>query len=95
VRTGREQRRVQEIRYAANQFRLLRAEAVYVRIAYLSRVALCGAELARAQVGTIRLKLLKVAARLVTSVRRVVSHVSSSYPYQSLFRTIVARRVPE
>ena len=50
--------------------------------------------MARAQVGTIRLRLLKVAARIVASVRRVVLHLSSNYPYQSLFRAIVARLVP-
>jgi hypothetical protein len=52
---------------------------------------LAGTELARAQVGTIRVKLLKVAARVVTSVRRVVFHLSSGYPYQALFRLLVAR----
>ena len=78
-------------RFAANQFRLLLASAAYVLTSHLRRVALPGTELARAQVGTIRLKLLKVAARVVTSVRRVRLHLSSSYPYQHLFRVIVAR----
>ena len=78
-------------RFAANQFRLLLASAAYVLMSHLRRMALQGTELARAQVGSIRLKLLKVAARVVTSVRRVVFHLSSSYPYQQLFRTIVAR----
>ena len=58
------------------------------------RVGLQGTELAKAQVGTIRLKLLKVAARVVTSVRRVVLHLSSAYPYQALFRLLVARLTP-
>ena len=81
-------------RFAANQFRLLLASAAYVLMSYLRRVVLRGTELARAQVGTIRLKVLKIAARVVTSVRRIVFHLSSSYPYQSLFRTIVARLTP-
>jgi len=51
--------------------------------------------LAGAQVATIRLKLFKVAARIRTSVRRVVFHFSSSYPYQQLLRRIVARLVPQ
>jgi len=50
--------------------------------------------LARAQVGTIRLKLLKVAARVIVAVRRVVLHLSGYYPYQPLFTRIVARLVP-
>jgi hypothetical protein len=77
--------------FAANQFRLLLASAAYVLLEHLRRVVLAGTQLARAQVGTIRVKLLKVAARVVTSVRRVVFHLSSSYPYQALFRLLVAR----
>ena len=78
----------------ANQFRLLLASAAYLLIDHLRRVGLQGTELAKAQVGTIRLKLLKVAARVVTSVRRVVLHLSSAYPYQALFRLLVARLTP-
>jgi hypothetical protein len=77
--------------FAANQFRLLLASAAYVLLEYLRRVVLAGTELSRAQSGTIRVKLLKVAARVVTSVRRVVFHLSSAYPYQALFRLLVAR----
>jgi hypothetical protein len=80
-------------RFAANQFRLLLASAAYVLMSHLRRVALKRTKLARAQVRTIRLKLLKVAARVVTSVRRLVFHLSSSYPDQQLFRRIVARLV--
>ena len=82
-------------RFAANQFRLLLAAAAYLLMSHLRRAALRGTELARAQVGTLRLKLLKVAARVVTSVRRVMFHLSSSYPYQQLFRMIVARLAPD
>ena len=81
-------------KFLANQFRLLLASAAYVLIEHLRRVVLKGTELAKAQVGTIRLKLLKVAARITVSVRRVVLHLSSYYPYQRLFTRIVARLVP-
>jgi hypothetical protein len=47
--------------------------------------------LARAQVGTIRLKLLKVAARVVVSARRVVFHLASSYPLQERFGSVLER----
>lgn len=77
--------------FAANQFRLLLASAAYVLIEHLRRVTMDGTELACAQVGTIRVKLLKAAARVVTSVRRVVFHLSSAYPYQDTFRLLVAR----
>ena len=81
-------------RFVANQFRLLLASAAYVLIEHLRRVGLKGTELARAQVGTIRLKLFKIAARVRISVRRVVLHLSSSYPYQSILRRIVAGLLP-
>jgi hypothetical protein len=78
-------------RFLANQFRLLLSSAAYVLVQALRRAALAGTELARAQVGTIRLKLFKVAARVVVSVRRVVFHLSSSYPYQAVFRGVYER----
>ena len=79
-------------RFLANQFRLLLSSAAYVLVQALRRTALAGTELAQAQVGTIRLKLFKVAARVVVTARRVVFHLASSYPYQEVFRA-VSRRV--
>jgi hypothetical protein len=78
-------------RFVANQFRLLLSSAAYVLVQALRRTALVGTELAKAQVGTIRLKLFKVAARVVVTVRRVMFHLSSSYPYQGLFEEVCAR----
>ena len=72
-------------RFLAHQFRLLLSSAADVLVQALRRTALAGTELAGARVGTIRLKLLKVAARVVVSVRRVVFHLSRSYPSQRLF----------
>ena len=78
-------------RFLSNQFRLLLSSAAYLLVQALRRTALSGTELARAQVGTIRLKLFKVAARVVVSVRRVVFHLASSYPYQEVFRAAFDR----
>lgn len=80
----------QEIRF----FHVLSSFA-YVLVETLRREHLAGTDLAQAQVDTIRLKLFKVAARVVTSVRRVVLHLSSSYREtqqlgQDLFRRVVA-----
>ncbi len=77
--------------FLANQFRLLLSSAAYVLVDTLRRTALVGTELATAQVNTIRLKLFKVAARVVVSVRRVVFHLSSAYPLQRVFRRIQYR----
>jgi Transposase DDE domain group 1 len=78
-------------RFQANQFRLLLSSAAYVLVQALRRIALQGTELASSQVGTLRLKLFKVAARVVLSARRVVFHLASSYPYQLLFTAVLER----
>jgi Transposase DDE domain group 1 len=78
-------------RFLANQFRLLLSSAAYVLMQALRRTALRETELERAQVGTIRLKLLKVAARVVVSARRIVFHLASSYPYAERFRAVFER----
>jgi hypothetical protein len=78
-------------RFVANQFRLLLSAAAYLLVQALRRTALVGTELAEAQVGTIRLKLFKVAARVLVSARRVVFHLASSYPHQTIFREVYAR----
>jgi Transposase DDE domain group 1 len=80
-------------RFLANQFRLFLSSAAYVLVQALRRTALADTELAQAQVGTIRLRLLKVAARVVLSARRVVFHLASSYPYQQLFRAVYKRLI--
>ena len=80
--------------FLANQFRLLLSSAAYLLVEALRRTALADTELAEAQVDTIRLKLLKVAARVVVSVRRVVLRLSSSYPLQNLWRSLLPRLRP-
>lgn len=82
-------------RFLANQLRLLLSSAAYLLVQALRREALAGTELAEAQVGTIRLKLLKVAARVLVSARRVVFHLASSYPYQELMRQVHERLTVE
>jgi hypothetical protein len=77
-------------RFLANQFRLLLSSAAYLLVQALRRTALAGTELARAQVGTIRLKLFKVAARVAVTARRVMFHLTSSYPDQGIFRQALA-----
>jgi hypothetical protein len=81
-------------RFLANQFRLLLSSAAYVLVQALRRIALRETDLEKAQVGTIRLKLFKVAARVVVTARRVVFHFATSYPFQQLFRAVFGRLVP-
>jgi hypothetical protein len=77
----------------ANQFRVLLSAAAYVLVETIRRVGLKGSELACAQVGTIRLKLLKIGAVIVRNTRRIRFLLSTAYPYQALFeRTCRALR---
>lgn len=69
----------------ANQFRLLLSSCGYVLLERMRALALAGTELARAQVGTIRLKLLKIGAVVLRNSRRVKLLLSSGYPYQKIF----------
>lgn len=72
----------------ANQFRVLLSAAAYVLMETIRRVGLKGTELARAQVSTIRLKLLKIGAVIVRNTRRIRLFFSSAYPHQQLFKTV-------
>jgi hypothetical protein len=81
-------------RWWANQFRLLLASLAYRLIEAIRRLALAGTELARAQAGTIRLKLLKIGAVILRNTRRVRFLLASACPYQALFRLAAQRLAP-
>jgi len=70
---------------ASNQLRLWFAALAYLLLARARTIGLRGTELARATVGSVRLKLLKVAAQVTVSVRRVYVQLSSAYPLRELF----------
>jgi len=74
----------------SNQLRLWIASVAYVLVHELRRVGLQGTELARAQVGTIRTRLLKVGGLIRLSVRRVAIALSSVFPLQRLFAAALA-----
>ena len=59
----------------------------------IRRIGLTGTELERAQAGTIRSKLLKIAGSIRLTTRRVWIPLSSAYPWQSLFRRVARRLV--
>jgi len=71
-------------RFWANQFRLLLHAAAYVLMQAM-RAALAGTQLARAQVSTLQLRLLKTGARVKESVRRVLVQLPSSCPWAWLW----------
>ena len=74
----------------ANQLRLWLSSIAYLILHDLRRLALAGTQLARAQVGTIRCRLLKIGAIVSVSVRRIYVSLSSVFPLQELFARILA-----
>ncbi len=73
----------------ANQYRLLLSSSAYVLMENLRRVGLRGTELARAQVVTIRTKLLKMGAVVERNTRRVCFKLASGYPYAQIFLRVL------
>ena len=71
---------------ASNQLRLWFATFGYLLMERLRTLGLAGTEWAHATVGSVRLRLLKVAAHVRVSVRRVYVQLSSAYPLQAIFR---------
>jgi len=77
-------------RFLANQGRLL-LHAVAFALLTLLRGLLHGTELATAQAGTLRTRLLKVGVRVRQTVRRLWLHFASAYPWQHLWRLLLDR----
>jgi hypothetical protein len=71
--------------FAANQLRVLLAALGYVLIERLRALALQGTALATAQVDTLRIKLLKVAAVVTRNTRRIRLYLASSWPSAPVF----------
>ena len=67
----------------ANQLRLFFSSFAYVLVHALR--CLCGTEWASAQVETIRLRLLKIAAQVRITARHIWVCYSSAYPWKHLF----------
>jgi hypothetical protein len=75
----------------ANQLRLWFAAMAYVLLCALRRIGLAHTRFARATCGTIRLKLLKIAASVRISVRRIKFAMPSAFPYQAEFAAVHRR----
>jgi hypothetical protein len=73
--------------FNANQFRVLMTAAAYVLMQEL-RLHARRTGCARAQVNTLRLRLLKLGVWIESSVRRIVLHLPTSTPYADDWRRI-------
>ena len=74
----------------SNQLRLYFSSIAYVMMSTLRRTALADTVLAKAQCGTIRLKLLKIGAQIRVTVRKVWVSLAGSYPHAALFAQVLA-----
>jgi len=70
---------------ASNQLRLWLATLAYLLLERVRAIGCAGTELARATAGSVRLKLLKVAAVVRVSVRRVQVQLSRTWPGRETF----------
>ena len=75
----------------ANQLRLYFASFAYALLIVTAAMGPVGHALARAQCGTIRLKLLKIGVRIRVSVRAVRLSFDEGFPEAGLFGQVLAR----
>ena len=78
--------------FLANQFRLLMHTAACMLMGVLQE-SLAGTRFAKAQIGTLRTRLLKVGARVVESARKIWFHLPGSFPAQDAWRRMHAALV--
>lgn len=71
--------------FASNEVRLLLASFAQLLLERLRVIGLQGTALARATAGTIRVQLLKIAAQVTVSVRRVYVRFATSFARQEIF----------
>ena len=79
----------------ANELRLWLSSVAYTLLVAFRRLGLQHTDFAHAQPETIRLKLLKLGARVLVTVRKVWISLAESYPYRRQFEQAYAnlRRV--
>ena len=77
--------------FDGNQLRLWLSSMAYVLVQAFRENCLKKTSLQKATVGTIRLSLFKLGARIIVSVRRILIAIASSCPYQELLVLINSR----
>jgi len=69
----------------SNQIRLYLSSIAYCVLVALRRLALAGTEMARAQCGTIRLRLLKIGAQVRLTARKIWISMAAGHPAAAVF----------
>ena len=73
----------------ANQLRAYFSAFAGVVIQIIRKFGLQGTEMERAQAGTIRVRLLKIAGSIRVTTRKIWISLSSVYPWHKLFMRVV------
>jgi hypothetical protein len=73
---------------ASNQLRLWLSAFAHLMLSQLQAAALRGTRLEKATIGTVRLRLFKIAARVKVSVRRIRFELAGGCPDQDVFAVV-------
>ncbi len=73
-----------------NQIRLYFSSIGYCLLETLRRLGLAGTKMARAQAETIRLRLLKIGARIRITARKVWISLATGYAWAGVFEQVYA-----
>jgi hypothetical protein len=79
----------------SNQLRLYLSSIGYCLMQALRRLGLKDTEMAQAQCGTIRLRLLKIGAQIRVSVRKVWISMSSGFALTAVFQRVYQNLLPQ
>jgi hypothetical protein len=88
LKNGLQADRLSASSFRANGFRLLLHVVAYALVVLFREAAAAIPEVAQARVSTLRQRLWKVGAVVVTSVRRIWVHVSETWPGRQLWEAV-------
>lgn len=90
MKNGLQADRLSACGFCANAFRLLMHTLAYAIVVLFREAVAAVPEVATATVSTLRQRLWKIAARVVTSPRRIWLHLSETWPYRALWGRVLA-----
>jgi len=90
MKNGLQADRLSACGFCANAFRLLVHTLAYAIVVLFREAVATVPEVATATVSTLRQRLWKIAARVVTSPRRIWLHLSETWPYRDLWVGVLA-----
>jgi hypothetical protein len=90
MKNGLQADRLSACGFCANSFRLLVHTLAYAIVVLFREAVAAVPEVATATVSTLRQRLWKIGAVVVTSVRRIWFHLSETWPYRELWGRVLA-----